>query len=116
MRMAQIYGLTDEAEKFISENVEMIPEYNCECGCGKTYGSKRNCKVYETINDVGFGTKLDLCEWVLKNGEHVREVMNHYTPWSSGRPYIFSDLVKYNGYHNGEPLFTWTESEINEVI
>ena len=112
MRMTQIYGLTDEAEKFIKENVEMIPDMVCT-DCGKVMSYKQNRKVYDDAKDAGmFGDGPALCEYTLKL-EHsiVREKLNKYTPWSSG-PNLFIDLVD----QNGNILYGWSEEEINKLI
>lgn len=110
MRMAQIYGLKGDARKFLVDNVEQIPEYVCKCG--ETFGSKWNKKIIETDEDVGFGTKLEMWEYKLKDGRIVREVKNKYTPWSSG-PCIFLNLID---SITGEKIFTWTEEEIDVVV
>ena len=111
MRMTQIYGLTEEAETFIKENVEMIPDMVCT-DCGKIMSYKRNWKIYDDAKDAGmFGDGPSLREFVLKDGSIVREKLNKYTPWSSG-PNLFIDLVD----ENGNILYGWSEEEINKSI
>lgn len=109
--MTQIYGLKEEAEKFIKENVEMIPDMVCT-DCGKVMSHKQNRKIYASAKDAGmFEDGPTLCEYILKDGTIVREKLNKYTPWSSG-PNLFVDLVD----QNGNPLYEWSEKEINESI
>lgn len=111
MRTTQIYGLTEKAKKFLDENVEKIPDIVCP-KCEEIVTHKKNSRMYENARDAGMncdGPKLR--EYVLKNGEIVREVINKYRPWSSGLC-LFLDIVD----KDGNVLYGWTEKEINEMI
>jgi len=110
MRMTQIYGRTEEAEKFLEENVEMIPDVSCP-DCGKIISYKQNRQVYKDESDSGmFGDGPKLWEYILKNGKAVYEKLNDYRPWSSG-PCLFIDIVDEHGV-----LYGWSSDEINESI
>ncbi len=111
MRMTQTYGLTKEAEKFLKENVEMIPNLIC-ANCKEVVSYKENKKIYGDAKNAGmFNDGPNLWEYMLKDGTIVREKLNKHTPWSSG-PNLFTDLVD----QDGNLLYEWTEKEINESI
>ncbi len=111
MRMTQTYGLTKEAEEFLKENVEMIPNLICP-RCEEVVSYRQNKKIYGNAKDAGmFNDGPELTEYMLKDGSIVREKLNKYAPWSSG-PNLFIDLVDING----DILYGWTEKEINESI
>lgn len=111
MRMTQIYGLTKEAEKFLKENVEMIPDLIC-ANCKEVVSYKENKKIYANAKDAGmFNDGPNLWEYMLKDGSIVREKLNKYAPWSSG-PNLFVDLVD----KDENILYGWSEKEISESI
>lgn len=112
MRGTQIYGLKEEAKKFLEENIEKIPDIVCP-DCGKITTYKNNKRVYESAKECGmFDDGPELYEYVLKDKTIVCEVVHECTPWSSGLC-IFLDLCDKN---TGEVLFGWTGKEIFYVI
>ncbi len=111
MRMTQIHGLTKETEKFLRDNVEMIPDLIC-ANCKEIVSSKQNKKIYASAKDAGlFNDGPDLWEYNLKDNRIVREKLNKYQPWSSG-PNLFIDLVD----EKGNILYEWSEEGIYELI
>lgn len=109
--MTQIYGRTEEAEKFLKENVEMIPDIICP-DCKKIMSYKQNKQIYKDELDAGmFDDGPKLWEYNLKDRTVIREKLNKYKPWSSG-PCLFIDLVD----QNGNILYEWSEEEINKSI
>lgn len=109
MRMTQNYGLKKEAVEFLEKNIHMMSNVVCPM-CKEVVTHKKNSGIYKTeICSLGF--KVELKQYVLKDERIVREVLNLYTPWSSGQC-LFIDLVD----ENNQVLYGWTVAEIDVVI
>jgi hypothetical protein len=108
--MYQEVGLKPEAEAFLSENVEMIPNEDNKCpNCGHILSHKRNSVTYEK-HDSFYGDGPSLQEYTLKDGTKVKEIVQAER-WSSG-PTAFFCLEK----EDGTRMFEWTEEEINSNL
>jgi len=108
MRCTQFIGLSYEAETFIDENVKHMPSETCVT-CGHTSGGEFTMRVYDT--EIGrsagmFDDGPDLHEYILKDGQRIREVVQ-CTPWSSG-PMIFLCLEN----EAGKKICEWDDEEI----
>lgn len=104
MRCYQHMGVTKEAHEFLVENVKMVPSTVCP-KCGEVISEKMSIKVYAE-EDAFYGDGPSLCEYTLKEGGVVREVVQAM-PWSSG-PVGFLCLEI-----EGKRMFEWPEEEID---
>lgn len=110
MRETQIFGLTEEAYSFLENNAVHSPIVECPT-CHNRTGGQINSRVYDSETGVQKGMFEDgpnLHEYLLKDGRHLREVVQA-DPWSSG-PCIFLCL---EDVATAERLFEWPEEEIN---
>jgi hypothetical protein len=89
MRCYQFVGLTNEAKKFLEENVEMIPNMVCP-DCGKVLTTKQNIINTETM-DLFYGDGPTVNQYRLNDGRVISEVVQG-VPWSSG-PMAFLCLL-----------------------
>lgn len=111
IRETQIFGLHDEAIKFIDDNVVSVDREVDPCPhCGK-FTRKVNVReerIYGSARSSGmFDDGPDLTEYKLKDGSMVREVVQA-VPWSSG-PCIFLCLED----SDGNKMFEWDNDYIN---
>jgi len=115
MRCTQYYGLPEDANKFLSKSIKLIPDVVCP-DCNKVFTEKWATKIYKTTNEgCMFDDEAhDLIEYELKDGTIVRQVIQA-VPWSSG-PCIFLKLVKVNDDGSYNNLFEWSKEEIEQSI
>ena len=107
-RMTQIVGLTEDARKFINENVRKVPMTVCD-KCGHVVTERLDFRPWKDESESGmFGDGPKLYEYTLKDGTTVREIIQAI-PWSSG-PVIFMCLEK-----DGKQLFEWSEQDIQNA-
>jgi DNA-directed RNA polymerase subunit RPC12/RpoP len=105
MRCHQYIGLTEEAKKWLDENVQKIPDSQCP-ECGHVISTKMNSIVYSN-EDQFYGDCLPLHRYKLTDGRFVAEVLQ-VQPWSSG-PMSFLCLEI-----AGVREFQWGQDMINE--
>ena len=103
MRCFQNVGLTEEARKFLEENVKTVADIICPF-CSKTITQKMDSKVYDYIN-MFYGDGPDLQEYKLKDGRVVKEVVQ-VSPWSGG-PMAFLCLEI-----DGKQVYKWKDKDI----
>lgn len=109
MRCTQLFGLTDLARAYISENVRTIPCNPCP-HCGEPTSSTLDMVEYEDASDAGmFNDGPMLHRYNLKVGGYVEEYIQA-SPWSSG-PCIFLALRD----EKGNTFCKWTEEQINSA-
>ena len=119
MRSTQIFGLTENAENFLTKNVKRWSENICH-HCDR-FDSKSAKRVYDPKTGKRKGMFDDgppLYEYIIEDGRIIQEVVQA-VPWSSG-PCIFLclqevlyDKVEGYWYPVGNRLFEWTQPEIN---
>ena len=108
IRETQIFGLTEEAHKFLEENCKRTERKECPT-CHNVTGGQRIEEQYADESDLGMfddGPKLD--RYQLKDGRTAKEVVQA-SPWSSG-PCIFLCLEI-----DGKSHFEWAQKEIDEA-
>ncbi len=109
-RSASMYGLTEEAQKFLEENEKRNEKETCET-CGHTEGGDIIRKIYNKAHYVY--EDFDLHEFAYKEPNKptrfLREVVQEDV-WSGG-PCIFLCLRD----ADGNRTFEWTDDEMHEI-
>jgi len=109
VRCTQIIGLTNEARKYIHDNVKQVSDLKCP-KCHTTVTQKIVSRIYKDASDRGmFDDGPMLEEYTLNDGKKVREIIQA-TPWSSG-PCIFMCLEN----EKGERMFEWAQEDIDDA-
>ncbi len=107
MRCTQLFGLTDEAMKFLREHCNRIPKHACP-NCGTIISTEIESWGYEDASHLGmFDDGPWLLEYKMKDDKILKEVEQE-TIWSSG-PCIFLCLED----EEGNRLFEWDQSVID---
>lgn len=107
MRCTQIYGLTEEARRFLDENCKKETNEKCP-NCGHIISEKLASQCYKDVSNTGmFEDGPFLMKYFLKDGKVANEIIQA-TPWSSG-PCIFMCLEI-----EGKKMFEWSQEEIDK--
>ena len=107
MRCYQHIGLTPEAESFLTDNVEMIPNICCP-KCGEIISYKMNSRVVR-VEELFYNDGPCIIEYKLKDGRTCTEIVQ-CSPWNSG-PMGFMCLEI-----DGQKMFEWSDDEINQYF
>ena len=109
IRSTQIFGLTEEAERFLKDNVAREDTSKCPT-CGHVKDGEMKSHMYKDASSTGmFGDGPHLTEYTMRDGSTIREIIQdiHY---SSG-PCIFLCLEK-----DGARMFEWAKEDLIEYL
>ena len=105
MRMTQFAGLSPRATSFLEKHGKKVISRSCEaCGHPVDYALKRS--TWGKTHGM-FQEEIPLYEYVLENGETLREIVQA-EPWSSG-PVIFTCLEN----EMKKLLFKWPKKDVD---
>jgi len=102
MRCHQFVGLTKEADQFLADNVERIPNEFCP-HCNKQISDKMHV-ISSEHQDAFYGDGPSMRTYTLKDGRICKEILQTQ-PWSSG-PMSFLCLEI-----EGVKFFEWKHNE-----
>lgn len=102
MRCSQYMGLTQQAQNWLKENVQITPEHICPT-CRHRRGGDIVKTQWNMDDHRDPFSAPPLYEYGLKDGSKVREVIQ-CSPWSSGPMYFLCLETP-----EGNRLFEWVE-------